>query len=84
MTTDDIDARVQAALRDDELGRTLAGADVDEAEVLVRSTLKAVDPRIELSGFGEKPRGIVRALEIEWRLAGAAHREVLPLPGASL
>lgn len=80
-----IEGRVHAALRDDELGRKLAGADMDEAELLVRATLKGIDPRIELTGFGEKPRGIVRELEIDWRMEGGAdHSEIVLLPEVSV
>jgi hypothetical protein len=77
---DEIEGRVQAALRAEQLGQRLADADMDEAESLVRATLETIDPRIELAGFGEKPRGIVRELEIDWRLDGAAHSEIVLLP----
>lgn len=77
---DGIELRVQEALRSEVLGRTLADADMDEAEALVRSILRSIDPRIELVGFGEKPRAIVRELEIEWCLDGAACRQVVLLP----
>jgi hypothetical protein len=77
---DEIEGRVQAALRAEQLGQRLADADINEAESLVRATLQAIDPKIELAGFGEKPRGIVRELEIDWRLDGAAHSEIVLLP----
>jgi hypothetical protein len=77
---DEIEGRVQAALRAEQLGQRLADADINEAESLVRATLETIDPRIELAGFGEKPRGIVRELEIDWRLDGAAHSEIVLLP----
>lgn len=82
---DEIEERVHAALRDEELGQRLADADMDDAELLVRAALKAVDPRVEIVGFGEKPRGIVRELEIDWRVAGGAdHSEIVLLPEVSV
>lgn len=82
--TEAIKGRVREALRADALGQQLAGADMDEAERLVRSVLKSIDQRIELAGFGEKPRGIVRELAIDWRMDGATHSETVLLPELSL
>jgi hypothetical protein len=46
--------------------------------------LQAIDRRIVLAGFGEKPRGIVRELEIDWRMDGATHSELVRLPEVSV
>ncbi|HZY50339.1 MAG TPA: hypothetical protein VFE64_11235 [Devosia sp.] len=79
-----IKGRVREALRADALGQQLASVDMSEAERLIRSVLQAIDRRIELAGFGEKPRGIVRELEIDWRMDGATHSELVRLPEVSV
>jgi len=81
---DEVARRVEGALRADAFRRRLANSDMDEAEPIVRSTLRMVDPEIELLGIGEKPRGIVREIELHWRLGDRdEHIETIALPAAA-
>ena len=84
MTDDGIARRIDAGLGADEFLRRLASSDMDGAETMVRSALQVIDPRIELLSIGEKPRGIVREIELHWRLAnGDEQTKIIPLPPVS-
>lgn len=79
--TDDVPTRVYARLQSTELGERLALADMNTAEQVIASELTAVDPTIRLLSIGERARGPMRELLIEWSDADAtAHDEVIVLP----
>jgi hypothetical protein len=80
-----LDTRVHDALTTDELLQKLADSDFDEIEPMLRATLKMVDGDLELVTFGEKSRGVVRVIELEWRSGnGDLKNESLSLPVASI
>jgi hypothetical protein len=79
---DDVPARVYAALQSTELGRQLALADPESAAQVISSELAAIDPAIRLLGVGERARGPMRELLVEWSetAEGVPHQEVIVLP----
>ena len=68
---------------DAALNARLAAADMDEAEPLLRAELKSIDPKLTLVSCGEKPRGMLREIELTWSLEGEEHRQVLVLEPTS-
>lgn len=79
---DDVPGRVYIALQSTELGQKLALADPDSAAQLVSSELAAVDPSIRLLSVGERARGPMRELLIEWSESaeGVPREETIVLP----
>jgi hypothetical protein len=78
--SDDLATRVYAALQSDELGKRLALADPDSAAQIISSELAAIDPAIQLHGVGERARGPMLELVVEWAHNGRRHDEVIVLP----
>jgi hypothetical protein len=80
--TSSIADRVHEALQAHELGKKLALSDPEYASQLVSSELAAIDPAIEMTSFGERTRGPVHELVVEWRepVAGSDHEEIIALP----
>jgi hypothetical protein len=73
----DVYARLQSA----ELGRHLALADLETAEHVIASELAEVDRAARLTSVGERFRGPMRELLVEWSDGGGtAHQEVIVLP----
>jgi hypothetical protein len=79
-TADSLAIRVYAALQSDELGKRLALADPDTAAQIISTELAAINPAIRLTGIGERARGPLRELIVEWAIKGRAHEEVVVLP----
>jgi hypothetical protein len=79
---DDVPGRVYIALQSTELGHRLALADPDSAAQLISSELAAIDPAIRLLGVGERARGPMRELLVEWSESaeGVPHEETIVLP----
>ncbi len=68
----------------DEVVRQLADADIDDAEAMLRAGLAEIDPALTITSLGEKPRGVVREIELSWRCGrGEEHRRVIPLPAVA-
>jgi hypothetical protein len=77
----ELDARIYARLQDAELGQRLALADIDVAQQLIGSELIAIDPTVRLLSLGERARGPMRELLVEWADGeGTTHDEVIVLP----
>lgn len=79
---DDLPGLVYIALQSSELGQRLALADPDSAAQLISSEFAAIDPSIRLMSMGERARGPMRELLVEWSdsAAGVPHRETIVLP----
>ena len=75
----DIAERVERRLTDAELNARLAAIDMDEADPVLRAELAAIDPGVTLVSSGEKPRGMLREIELTWSYAGEERRQVLVL-----
>jgi hypothetical protein len=80
-TFDTVEGRVYASLHSSQLEDQLSLADSGSAEQLVASALAEIDPVISLVGFGERARGPLREILVEWRGAQAdvTHRETIVL-----
>ena len=79
----DIAERVERRLADAALNARLATIDMDEADPILRAELAAVDPGVTLVSSGEKPRGMLREIELTWAYEGEEHRQVLVLDPTS-
>jgi hypothetical protein len=78
---DDIHVRVYARLQSPELGQRLALADIESAQQVIAAELTAVDPTLQLLTLGERARGPMRELLLEWSQGnGARNDEVIVLP----
>ncbi len=79
---DDVPGRVYAMLQSLELGERLALADMESAEQVISSELAAIDPAIRLLSVGERARGPMRELLVEWSESADSvpHQEVVVLP----
>lgn len=79
---EDVAGRVYVALQSTELGQRLALADPDSAAQIVSSELAAIDPSIRLVSVGERARGPMRELLVEWAESadGVPHQETIVLP----
>ena len=78
----DISSGVHVKLTEAEFLQNLANSDTDEAEPTIRSTLKWIDPALELESISQKARGVVREIELQWSHlpSGTKGREHLVLP----
>jgi hypothetical protein len=78
---DTVEGRVYASLHSPELEEKLVLADSVSAEQLVATALAEIDPVISLVGFGERARGPLREILVEWRGAQTevTHRETIVL-----
>jgi hypothetical protein len=79
---DDTEGRVYIALQSTALGQRLALADPDSAAQMLASELAAIDPAIRLVSVGERARGPMRELLVEWAESadGVPHQETIVLP----
>ena len=79
---DDVPGRVYSVLQSEELGQRLALADMDSAQQVISSEFATIDPAIRLVSVGERARGPMRELLIEWTepAGGVPHQEVVVLP----
>jgi hypothetical protein len=79
---EDVPGRVYAMLQSIELGERLALADIESAEAVISSEFAAIDPAIRLLSVGERARGPMRELLVEWSESGdgVPHQEVVVLP----
>ncbi len=73
-------ARVYSRLQSDELGKRLSLADPDVAAQIITSEMKMIDSNIQLRAIGERARGPMRELIVEWSASDGAHEEVIVLP----
>jgi hypothetical protein len=79
---EDVAGRVYIALQSTALGQRLALADPDSAAQVISSELAAIDPAIRLLGVGERARGPMRELLVQWSETadGVPHEETIVLP----
>ena len=79
-----IEARIEAALRDEAFVGRLSDSDIDTAEALVVSELNRVDRLAQLASFGERARGPVRELLVGWTIGeGRSGETVIPVKARS-
>jgi hypothetical protein len=85
METNADEEEVQRGLASEDLIARLARLDRDEIEPQLRAELIHLNENAELLDCGERERGIIRELEVTWRIKpnGQTHRQTLPLPTQS-
>ena len=79
---DDTAGRVYRVLQSPELGQRLVVADTESAQQVIASEFTAIDPAIRLVSVGERARGPLREILVEWAetAGGVPHEEVIVLP----
>jgi hypothetical protein len=79
---DALTSRVTTALRSPDLSEKLARSDIGFAEQLISTEMALVDPALQLASIGERARGQLREIVLDWRIGphGELHQEVIVLP----
>lgn len=80
----DTAAAAEDLLASEAFATRLSSMDMEEAEATLRHALAMISPEIEVKSIGEKPRGVVREIELNWCPApdAAVRRSVILLPAA--